>query len=139
MKVESQHEPSIGSPTLAPIEVLKGTSALAELKPIWNELLKSSDANTIFLTWEWAASWWQAFGSAFELVALRCMDSNGQAVGIAPFFRVRERMGLGISGFCLYLLGDVTGGSEKLDWIVRDGWEKPVVGAVLNWLESSAL
>jgi CelD/BcsL family acetyltransferase involved in cellulose biosynthesis len=139
MKVESQNQSSIRTPTLAPIEVLKGSNALAELKPIWNELLKSSDADTIFLTWEWATSWWHAFGSPFELIVLKCRDSDGEAVGIAPFFRVRESMGLGISGFSLYLLGDVTGGSEKLDWIVRDGWEKPVQDAILNWLESSAL
>lgn len=31
------------------------------------------------------------------------------------------------------------GGSERLDWIVRAGWEQSVVGAVLDWLEAPAL
>jgi len=28
----------------------------------WNELLLSSDANTVFLTWEWISAWLEAIG-----------------------------------------------------------------------------
>lgn len=121
------------------VEILRGSDALMDLRPIWNELLKASDANTIFLTWEWVEAWWRAYGSPFDLIALKCTGPAGEVVGIAPFFRVKESLGLRASGYALYLLCDMTGGSEKLDWIVRDGWEEPVVGAIVNWLETGAI
>jgi CelD/BcsL family acetyltransferase involved in cellulose biosynthesis len=139
MNARTQREPAVGSSSKVTIEALRGTNALLDLKPIWNELLTESGANTIFLTWEWAASWWHAFGSPFELLILKCSDSSGRPVGIVPFFRIRKSIGLRISGYALYLVGDVSGGSEELDWIIRDGWEQPVVAAVLDWLEGPAL
>jgi CelD/BcsL family acetyltransferase involved in cellulose biosynthesis len=123
----------------ATVEVLRGPNALEEIQPIWNELLASSEANTIFLTSEWVTSWWHAFGSTFEPVILKCLDCTGRPIGIIPFFRVRERIGLNIRGHALYLMGDVSGGSEKLDWIVQSGWEQAVVQVVVGWLQGPDL
>src|ERR1700726_572899 len=137
MNARTEHERVDPSSSRVTIEVLRSPNALLEIRPIWNELLANSEANTIFLTLEWATSWWSAFGSAFEPVILKCLDCDRQLVGIVPFFRVRERIGLNIPGDALYLVGDVSGGSEKLDWIVQSGWEQAVVGAVLDWLEGA--
>lgn len=137
MSVETQPKSSISVPTTPTVQVLRGPGAIFDLKPIWNDLLRNSDANTIFLTWEWAAAWCRAYARSFDLIILKCTDSNGQVVGIAPFFRVRESLGLKVSGYALYVLGDVTGGSEKLDWIVRSGWEESVVKAILDWLATA--
>jgi CelD/BcsL family acetyltransferase involved in cellulose biosynthesis len=139
MSVETQHESSIGVPNGVTVEVLRGSDALVRLKPVWNELLRASDANTVFLTWEWVAAWWSAYGSPFDLILLKCTDSAGSVVGVAPFFRVKETLGLRVPGYALYLLCDITGGSEKLDWIARDGSEEPVVKAVVDWLDSDTL
>ena len=137
MNAGTEHERVDPSSSRVTIEVLRSPNALLEIRPIWNELLANSEANTIFLTSEWATSWWHAFGSAFEPVILKCLNGDRQLVGIVPFFRVRERIGLNIPGDALYLVGDVSGGSEKLDWIVQSGWEQAVVGAVLDWLEGA--
>src|SRR5262245_21076927 len=81
------------------VELFGGPDELADLKPIWNDLLAESSANTIFLTWEWAAAWWYAFGSQFEACILKCSDRGGRPVGLVPMFRVRESIGLHISGY----------------------------------------
>ena len=31
------------------------------LRQEWNSVLQQSAGNTIFLTWEWIASWWAAY------------------------------------------------------------------------------
>jgi len=139
MTVESQHKSPLDAATCLSVEVIRGPNALIELRPLWNSLLQQSDANTIFLTWEWLDAWWNAYGSTFDLIVLKCSATDGQVVGLAPFFRVRESIGLRISGYSLHLLGDVTGGSEKLDWIIRNGWEGLAVGSILDWLETASL
>ena len=39
------------------IELIRNKTQLACLEHDWNELLNDSEADTIFLTWQWIASW----------------------------------------------------------------------------------
>jgi CelD/BcsL family acetyltransferase involved in cellulose biosynthesis len=50
----------------------------------WNELVRCSQADTIFSTWEWHYYWWHAYqpGEIFALV----IRDNDQLVAIAPMF-----------------------------------------------------
>jgi CelD/BcsL family acetyltransferase involved in cellulose biosynthesis len=139
MDVQTHREATANSSSLLPLEVFRGANALRDLEPVWNELLADSEANTIFLAWEWADAWSRAYGSRFELCILKLSDASGRPVGIVPLSLVRESIGLRVPGHALYLVGDVEGGAEKLNWIVRRGWEQPVVTATLDWLESPAL
>ncbi|MCL5999214.1 MAG: GNAT family N-acetyltransferase [Chloroflexi bacterium] len=51
----------------------------------WNELLRRSATNVLFLTREWQKTWWQALGDG-ELRVLTMRDESGTLVGIAPMF-----------------------------------------------------
>ena len=108
---------------------------VAGLEAAWNELLAYSATRTIFLTWEWIQAWWSAFGARRGLVLLTCTDARGSVVAVAPLQRTWEELGPGISGWLLRLVGDGIGGSENLDWVVREGYEAQVVRAMLDWLD----
>ncbi len=102
----------------------------------WNELLKQSAADSLFLTWEWVTTWWSVYGSRSRLHLLVARASDGQLVGIAPLKVVSvpipllgyDRVEFIGSG------GDVT--PEYLDFIVRSGYEDSVIPAFLDALLS---
>lgn len=57
-----------------------------DLRPEWNDLLKRSYSNTIFLTWEWLYSWWLVYFRNKELNIICVRDDNNKLIGIAPLF-----------------------------------------------------
>ncbi len=50
----------------------------------WNQLLKESDNDNIFLTWEWVYTWWEVFGGESELFIITVKNDKGDLIGIAP-------------------------------------------------------
>lgn len=71
--------------TLEEINEIEGFRSLRES---WNELLKNSPDNNIFLTWEWLFTWWRHFGNNHELKILIVKES-GKIIGIAPLMLSR--------------------------------------------------
>jgi CelD/BcsL family acetyltransferase involved in cellulose biosynthesis len=120
------------------IELIDDSNQLELLRAEWNELLSASEANSIFLTWESLCSWWECFGSGHRLLLLKCSDGEGRLVALAPMFHTKANAGLGFSLWQLRLLGDFISGAEKLDWIVRKGYEGRVVPLLMDWLERKA-
>ena len=115
------------------IGVVTTREGLAALEPAWNELLRSSEANSIFLTWEWITTWWQFYGNrrALHIVVVRAKD--GAIVGLAPLCRAQHRFLLSWQTISFIGAGgDVT--PEYLDFIVRRGYEQPVVRAIVEHL-----
>jgi CelD/BcsL family acetyltransferase involved in cellulose biosynthesis len=109
---------------------LSGFDALAEE---WNDLLKRSAFDTLFLTWEWQRTWWEHLGEG-DLFLITLRDDQGHLAGIAPLYRTVSASGerkLSIVG-CL----DV---SDYLDIIVAQGYETEVYGALLDYLDSAEM
>jgi CelD/BcsL family acetyltransferase involved in cellulose biosynthesis len=109
---------------------LSGFDALAEE---WNDLLKRSAFDTLFLTWEWQRTWWEHLGEG-DLFLITLRDDQGHLAGIAPLYRTVSAGGerkLSIVG-CL----DV---SDYLDIIVAQGHETEVYGALLDYLNSAEM
>lgn len=56
-------------------------------KAIWDELLRRSDADPLFMSWGWQWRWWKhhrlALGAELRLVAVY---SGSRLVGLAPFY-----------------------------------------------------
>ena len=117
------------------VQSFSSWSEVEGLEAAWNELLADSATRTIFLTWEWMQAWWSAFGARRDLVLLTCTDAKGSLMAAAPLQRTWEELGPGVSGWLLRLVGDGIGGSENLDWVIREGYEVPVVRSVLDWLD----
>jgi hypothetical protein len=54
----------------------------------WNGLLARSDADPLFLSWEWLTHWWHCFGDTLAASAeIRAFYRGSELVGIAPLYR----------------------------------------------------
>jgi CelD/BcsL family acetyltransferase involved in cellulose biosynthesis len=113
------------------IETYTDLGGFDALAGAWNDLLKRSTFDTLFLTWEWQRTWWEHLGEG-DLLLITLHDDQGHLIGIAPLYRTVSARGerkLNIVG-CV----DV---SDYLDIIVAQGREKEVYSALLNYLDSA--
>jgi len=107
-------------------------TGFAALRDEWNDLLRRSRFDTIFLTWEWQTTWWRTLGvtrGPLYLLAVRETDgSDRRLVGIAPlyFSHYDHPNTLHVVG-CLEV-------ADYLDLIIEAGCEEAVYAAFLDWL-----
>jgi CelD/BcsL family acetyltransferase involved in cellulose biosynthesis len=57
----------------------------------WNEVLRTSGEDDVFLRMEWLVAWWDAFGKNKKMLVLEVLD-EGRVVGFAPFMISRRRL-----------------------------------------------
>ncbi len=103
-------------------------TGFAALRAEWNDLLRRSRFDTIFLTWEWQTTWWRCLGTTRGPLFLLAMREHDRLVGIAPLYMSRydQRNVLQVVG-CLEV-------ADYLDLIVEAGQEEAVYTAFLDWL-----
>ena len=56
-----------------------------QLRPEWNDLVRRSQANSVFSLWEWHYHWWNAYQPGV-IQALSFRDAEGRLVAIAPLY-----------------------------------------------------
>lgn len=89
----------------------------------WQELLTHSSSNHIFFMPQWQKSWWQVFGSGYELVLLSVYHDS-QLVGIAPLKHKDKTLSfIGSSDVCDYM-----------DFVVRTGYEDYFLSRLMDYL-----
>jgi len=71
------------------VEAITDYDAFRRLEPIWNPLLARSDADAIFLTFEWLTTWWKCFGAEADLLVL-VVRAGDEPVALAPLMRNRR-------------------------------------------------
>jgi len=97
---------------------------LEQLAPEWNSLLRASEADSIFLTWEWISSWLETISPNIPLMVVTIRDAERQLIAVAPFYRTRLYVFGRIPYQCLRVLGDSNSGAEYPDIIVQRGLEE---------------
>lgn len=103
------------------------------LREDWNDLLQSSAANCLFLTWEWLHTWWKHLAEDRRLFILT-VRSGRELLALAPF-AIRAGSLTSVHPFrSLEFLGSGNVGSDYLDLIIRRGHEKEVVSALADYL-----
>jgi CelD/BcsL family acetyltransferase involved in cellulose biosynthesis len=114
------------------VEIIDQLPGFEALQPQWNELLRASQADGPFLTWEWLHAWWTNLRgqSRLKLFVVRVGE---QLVAIAPLLVTRSRLPWCSS---LGFLGTGNAGSDYLDLIVRTGFEVEAVQALATSIES---
>jgi CelD/BcsL family acetyltransferase involved in cellulose biosynthesis len=100
----------------------------------WNSLLERSDANSIFLTWEWISAWLDVVAPETELFTVLARDTHGELTGIAPFYLTRLRWLNWLKLRCLRVLGDWHTGAEYPWLILRQQREEAAIKAFVNTL-----
>ncbi|MFQ5661401.1 MAG: GNAT family N-acetyltransferase [Gammaproteobacteria bacterium] len=55
----------------------------------WNNLLKKSDADPLFLDWTWQITWWRQWSKTneFQLFLLAAYTDDNKLVGLAPLYK----------------------------------------------------
>lgn len=115
-------------------ELITTREELERIADSWNELVSDSEADSIFLTWEWVSTWLEAVYPEAPLLVILVRDADWRLVGIAPFYICSMRALNVMSLNCLRVLGECQTGSEYGDLIVRHGWEESVVEAIASAL-----
>jgi len=116
------------------VEIVTSREELEFYAKEWNELLASSDADTIFLTWEWISTWLDSVYPDGELLVVFVRDNNARLIGIAPFY-LSDIHFLGLIKYrCLRIIGDCQSGGEYGDIIVRRGFEYAAMACVMQEL-----
>jgi CelD/BcsL family acetyltransferase involved in cellulose biosynthesis len=120
------------------VKIISNIEDFLRLQGAWNSVLARSEADAVFLTWEWISNWWKTYGTGKELRVCVVSDDAGETIAIAPLYlRVRRIMkGIRVREICL--LG--TGGDvspDYLDLIVRQGRETEAVRAILDRLKAA--
>jgi CelD/BcsL family acetyltransferase involved in cellulose biosynthesis len=115
------------------IEAHFESGGFSALRPEWNDLVRRSCCDTLFLTWEWQSTWWKHLGEGSLLLLGFRAEDDGRLVGIAPLFHAATDNGQAV----LYLNGcrDV---SDYLDVIIELGQEEAVYSTLLDYLEHKA-
>lgn len=106
------------------------------LEPEWNDLLINSDANTIFLTWEWISSWAEIHNKSKPYIIV-VRDAADKLVGLAPLYYCRMKLLKIISLKCLCVIGDVESGSDYLDFIISQHESKEITDKILMHLKKN--
>jgi CelD/BcsL family acetyltransferase involved in cellulose biosynthesis len=120
-----------------PLIVLQFNSwaELERYRAEWDHLLAESPSSSIFMTPEWLASWWHAYGAGRQLCSLAFVDTQRRTLAIAPLYLERSSQ-FGITTTTLRLVGAGSGDSDDLDFIVLPGYEARVAQAFVEWFHS---
>lgn len=79
---------------MAALTRLANLSEIRRLKPEWDDLLKRTSNTSIFMTWEWLATWWEVYGKGHELWWLTVKDENKKLIASAPLYLRKHQNGL---------------------------------------------
>src|SRR5262245_4792887 len=119
------------------IEILSEASDFERLKADWEELLRDSDSNRIFLTWEWLFTWWKHLSESRKLHIIT-VRSGRKLIAIAPL--AVNPLRLTLSPFrSLEFLGTGSIGSDYLDFIIRRGEEHKTQRLLSDYLAAGKM
>jgi CelD/BcsL family acetyltransferase involved in cellulose biosynthesis len=115
------------------IEVIDRAASFTALRNEWNQLLASSRADGLFLTWEWLHTWWNHLGEGRRLFIVT-VRSGSKLVAVAPLSMHRTLLQRRLE-----FLGTGSVGSDYLDFIVDSAYERPAVELLTEFLTANGL
>jgi hypothetical protein len=116
----------------------------AAAQDLWDDLLKRSDADPLFMCWAWQWRWWAHHGPALGAeLQIAAVYSEDRLVGLAPFYRHRVVVRRLLRPWRLELIGTAWRNSEAafsdyLDVIADRGERERVLEALTEWLGTEA-
>ena len=103
-------------------------TGFAALRSEWNDLLRRSRFDTIFLTWELQTTWWRTLGAPRGPLYLLAARDEEHLVGILPLYLTSDDAGRTLRVVGCFEVADY------LDLIIEAGQEEAVYTAFLDWL-----
>jgi CelD/BcsL family acetyltransferase involved in cellulose biosynthesis len=126
---EEEHKQQLSFRVYENPEALKGLEQSAE------ELLAAYPGASIFSSWDWLISWWESFHNHQQLEVVTGFDSAAGLVGMAALYLFKEHFSRFLSLRCLRFVGDGSGDSDNLDFVVRPGFEAAFAKTFLEYLD----
>jgi CelD/BcsL family acetyltransferase involved in cellulose biosynthesis len=114
------------------VDVIDDVHAFAALRADWTGLLRNSESNNPFLTWEWLHAWWTHLSESRVLNLVTVRGTDGELIGVAPLCESRGRLPWLTQ---LEFLGTGWAGSDYLDVLARRGREGECIDALADWFE----
>jgi CelD/BcsL family acetyltransferase involved in cellulose biosynthesis len=111
------------------VERIETAEELEGVRDEWNDLLRTSWSDCLFLTWEWLHTWWKHCGAGRRL-AVHLVRYGRDLRGIGPFMVGRTRSIPGIGAESVQFLGSGYVGSDYLDVIVRPALRAQTLAAL---------
>jgi len=119
------------------VDIIESFTQWEELSQRWNELLSKSNADTIFLTWEWLFSWAESYLDEKRTLCILTVSKDDEIVGIAPWYIQHLNIGP-LTVKQIQFLGTPEAGSDYLDVIIKKGQEKAVTHCLYEFLLKDA-
>lgn len=116
------------------VRIIDNEQDFEAIKNEWDELLKASNSDNIFLTWEWLYTWWKYFGKGKKLLIVLA-EENDKIIGIAPLYLLTKVRYFGIRPLShIEFIGSTNSSSEYLDFILMRGREQEILSLILKKL-----
>lgn len=102
----------------------------------WRALVRRSQADPVFLGWEWLSAWWETWAGPLALEPIIIGAFHGdRLIGAAPLYRYLRRLAPGLTLRELHFIGTApriegTVRSEYLDLLVDPQWQGPALDAL---------
>lgn len=113
----------------------------SQARELWNGLLAQSDADPLFMSWEWQNSWWHLFADKLKLksLILGITDESGNLLGIAPLFTTQVIQKGILKTKRIEFIGNcwrthITMRTEKIDFIFRKELHLELINTTMDWL-----
>ncbi len=124
------------------VEELSNTSAFRDARQEWTELLQISEANQLFLSWEWQYTWWETWVEVLNIKLMLLKAYEGDIlVGIAPLYIDNLRLRSGIKVSRIQFIGNAwrregTVRTEYLEFITSKRQSSKVCSAFVEYLSN---
>jgi len=118
---------------LVEIQVVRTKQGLEEYRDRWDQLLKASSSNSLFLSWNWVYNWVDNYLNSDELFCL-IVHKDGKLAAIAPFWIARVRVFGIFRARILRFVGTTEICPDHLDIIVRRKNSRVLIEAVWDSL-----
>ena len=115
------------------VECIDNAEGLQPLRTEWNELLGDSEADSIFLTYEWISAWLQVAESP-RILTFAIRDDGGRLVGLAPFHCQKLRLAGLVSYDFLRMAASLETGAEYQRPFMRRGYESDALQSLTQGL-----
>jgi hypothetical protein len=117
------------------VTLIQTLEDMTALKARWQSLLNQSSQNYVFMTWEWAFTWWKHFGQQRDLFIL-VVEDRGEIIGILPLMLFVRRLRHGVKRRYLHFIG-FRFEQRWNDWMdVIAVQKREVLQAALTYLEA---
>jgi hypothetical protein len=115
------------------VSVVDTLTGWFELEKEWNDLLARSQANVVFLRWEWLYTWAECFWRRGDQLFILKLYSADELVGIAPWC-IRRHFRGPVTVRQIEFLGASDIASDYLDVFTVRGKEKLVTRCIYDFL-----